>query len=63
MEQKQEELRKELYLLFPAARLYLSLSIFLALYLANDYSNLILGGVAGYLIYPLVEYFIRVTSD
>jgi hypothetical protein len=63
MRDPQKELKTELYFLSPASRLSLTIAIFLALFLANEYSNLIYGAIAGYLLYPLVEYFIRVTSE
>jgi hypothetical protein len=59
----QEELKKELYYLSSAARLALVLGIFIGLFIDNAYSNLIFGAVAGCLLYPLIEYFMRIVSD
>jgi hypothetical protein len=58
-----EEKRRRLYNLTPGQRLIIALSILAALILDKPYLNFIVGGIAGVLLYPMLEYFIYVTSN
>jgi hypothetical protein len=58
-----EKLKQELYNLSPQGRIFFVVLISAALILDNFYSTLILGGVVGALIYPMLEYFLRVVSE
>jgi hypothetical protein len=55
--------KSQAYNLSPAARITIAVLIFIALNVDAIYSNLILGGIAGSLLYPLVEYFLTVIAD
>ena len=58
-----EEKRRRLYNLTPVQRLIIALSILAALVLDKPYLNFIVGGIAGALLYPMLEYFIYVTFN
>jgi hypothetical protein len=56
-----EEKKRRLYNLTPTQRFIIALAILAALILDKPYLNFIVGGVAGVLLYPMLEYFIYVT--
>lgn len=58
-----KEKRRQLYNLTPGQRLIIALSILAALVLDKPYLNFIVGGIAGVLLYPMLEYFIYVTFN
>lgn len=58
-----EEKKKRLYNLSVGYRIIIAIAIFASFILDKPYSNFIMGGIAGILLYPLVEYFIYVTSE
>ena len=56
-----EEKKFLLYNLSPVQRIILAVAILVSFILDKPYSNFIMGGIAGVLLYPLMEYFLYVT--
>jgi zinc transporter ZupT len=56
-----EEKKYQLYNLSPLQRVIIAIAVVISFILDKPYSNFIMGGIAGVLLYPMVEYFLYVT--